>query len=75
MQEDENNANLFFLFILSFAAEHLKQRLTRVQDCVGYANLHLLPTEDGININKLGQLGTLTPTPATMHKSSLIFYC
>jgi len=40
--------------------KHLKQRLPRVQECVGYANLHLLPTESGININELGQLGTLT---------------
>ena len=40
--------------------DQLKHRLTRVRECIGDDNLHLLPTEDGINIDKLGQLGTIT---------------
>jgi hypothetical protein len=40
--------------------DQLKHRLTRVQECIGDEFLYLLPTEDGISIDKLGQLGTIT---------------
>jgi hypothetical protein len=42
--------------------DQLKHRLTRVRECIGDETLHLLPTEDGINIDQLGQLGTITTT-------------
>ncbi len=40
--------------------DQLKHRLTRVRECIGDEMLDLLQTEDGISIDKLGQLGTIT---------------
>jgi hypothetical protein len=53
---------IFVIFFCCFCLQldQLKHRLTRVQECIGDEMLHLLPTEDGINIDKLGQLGTIT---------------
>jgi hypothetical protein len=49
-----------FLWCFYLQLDQLKQRLSHVRECIGDANMHLLPMEDGINIDKLGQLGTIT---------------
>ena len=55
----------YLIFVIFFCCcclqlDQLKHRLTRVRECIGDEMLHLLPTEDGISIDKLGQLGTIT---------------
>ncbi len=59
----------YFLWCFYLQLDQLKHRLSHVRECIGDANLYLLSMEDGINIDKLGQLGTITTTLATMPKS------
>jgi hypothetical protein len=40
--------------------DQLKHRLTHVRESIGDEMLDLQPTEDGISIDKLGQLCTIT---------------
>jgi hypothetical protein len=43
-----------------FTDRSTQTQVSCVRECIGDENLYLLPTEDGINIDKLGQLGTIT---------------